>query len=274
MLAIRMKNCLRSISLILLGIAGTSFAQAQEHDETLLYDHIHMAVPDPQAAAQWYFDNIGGQFVDGRTDRLLFGTTRVMFLSNGGNTRKPSAGSVVDHLGFSFTDLQSVMDKIAAAGATLEGEMRDVPGLFKLAFAVDPFGTRLELIEDEQHLGLHHLHLRSPDPEATLAWYKATFGGVSLNLKGRLPGLLYPGNVWVLVTRGEAFPSTEGTIDHIGWRTPVVAAATKAMLEGKGVTVTRQPTEMQLPNGMIEFFYVAGPDGANVELVQRAPDMP
>ena len=260
---------LRFVSLVLL-LCG-SLAHAQ--DDTLLYDHVHMAVPDPQAAAQWYYGNIGGQWVDGRTDRLLFGTTRIMFLSDGGTKRKPSAGSVVDHLGFSYPDLQAQLNKIAAAGGTPEGEMRDVPGLFKLAFAVDPWGTRLELIEDSQHLGFHHVHLRAPDPEAALAWYKATFGGVNLNLKGRLPGLLYPGNVWVLVTRGEAFPSTEGTIDHIGWRAPV-RETTMAMLQGKGAEVTRQPREMQLPNGMIEFFYIAGPDGANIELVQRQPDMP
>jgi len=241
---------------------------------TLMYDHIHMAVPDPQAAAQWYFDNIGGEFVDGRDDRLLIGTTRVMFLSNGGNTRKPSAGSVVDHLGFSFTDLAATLEKIRANGATVEGDIRDVPGLFKLAFAVDPFGTRLELVEDIQHLGLHHIHLRSPDPEASLAWYEATFGGVRKNMKGRLDGILYPGNVWILVSRGEAFPSVEGTIDHIGWRAPETADATLSDLVGRGVSQRTEPRDMTLPNGMIRFFYVNGPDGANVELVQRAPDMP
>ncbi|MBL4820547.1 MAG: VOC family protein [Gammaproteobacteria bacterium] len=258
------------IPLFLLVLTG-SYAAAQT--ETLMYDHIHMVVPNPQVAAQWYQDNIGGEFVDGRDDRLLFGTTRIMWIPDRGNTRKPSAGSVVDHLGFSFTDLQATLNKIEVAGATLEGEIRDVPGLFKLGFAVDPWGTRLELVEEPQHLGLHHIHLRAPDPVEALAWYKETFGGVSKNMKGRLPGLLYPGNVWLLVSRGETFPSTEGTIDHIGWRAPEVAS-TMASLQGKGVEVTRQPREMELPNGMIEFFYVAGPNGANVELVQRAPDMP
>ena len=40
-----------------------------------------------------------------------------------------------------------------------------------------------------------------------------------------------------------------------------------------GVEITMEPREMKLLNGMIEFFYVAGPDGARVELVERAPDM-
>ncbi len=73
--------------------------------ETLLYDHIHMAVPVPQAAAQWYRDHLGGEEVDGRDERLLLGTTR--FIWRRVEDRRPSAGSVIDHLGFSYADLDA-----------------------------------------------------------------------------------------------------------------------------------------------------------------------
>jgi catechol 2,3-dioxygenase-like lactoylglutathione lyase family enzyme len=46
-----------------------------------------------------------------------------------------------------------------------------------------------------------------------------------------------------------------------------------AALEANGVELTSQPRPMTLPNGMIKYFYVAGPDGARVELVKRAADM-
>ncbi len=255
--------------LILIVFSNAAFSQTPSK----LFDHIHMAVPDPQAAAAWYLDNIGGEWVDGRDDRLLFNRTRVMWLSDRGNPRRPSQGSVVDHLGFSFLDLNAKVEQLQAAGATLQGEIRDVSGLFKLAFMVDPWGTRLELIEDFQHLGLHHIHLRDPNPGEALDWYENMFGGVRLNLKGRIPGLLYPGNVWLLVSEGDTFPSTEGTIDHFGWRASV-ASETMAELKGRGAYVTVLPRDMQLPNGMIEFFYLAGPRGANIELVQRQGDMP
>ena len=116
------------------------------------------------------------------------------------------------------------------------------------------------------------MHLRASDPQETLQWYEDTFGGVRMNLKGRLDGILYPGNVWLLVQRGETFPSNEGTIDHIGWRAPD-AAPTLADLTARGIEITSEPREMTLPSGMIEYFYVAGPHGARVELVDRAPDM-
>ncbi len=252
---------------LLLTAAALSPAEAQVR--TLMYDHVHMAVPDPQAAAQWYHDHIGGEWVDGRDDRLLFGRTRIMFLRG---DRRPSEGSVIDHLGFSYPDLAAKLAEVQAAGATITTPMREVPGLFKLSFITDPFGTRLELIEEPQHLGFHHVHLRGPDPETVLAWYENMFGGVRIRMRGMLDGILYPGNVWLLVTRGESFPSTEGTIDHIGWRAPM-ADPTMADLVSRGAELTSQARDMTLPNGQIRFFYIAGPNGANVELVQRQPDM-
>ena len=111
----------KTIRLISIFFLALMAAAANAQTQSRMYDHVHMAVDDPQAAALWYPANIGGEWVDGRTDRLLFGTTRIMFLSDRGNKRKPSAGSVVDHLGFSYTDLQATLNKIEAAGATLEG---------------------------------------------------------------------------------------------------------------------------------------------------------
>ena len=246
-------------------------ALAQAESKTYMYDHVHMAVPEPLVAAQWYKDNIGGEFVDGRTDRLLFGTTRIMFLTGTGETRT-SEGSVIDHLGFSVPNLEAVVARAQANGATVQGEIRDVPGLFKLAFIVTPFGSRMELLQDPQHLGFHHVHLRSTDPEATFKWYEDTFGGIRKNMLGRMDGILYPGNVWLLITRGENFPSQGASIDHIGWRA-LNSEETIADLQAKGVEFTSEPRDMTLPNGMINFFYIQGPEGARVELVRRAPDM-
>ncbi len=238
--------------------------------ETLLYDHIHMAVPDPQAAAQWYRDHLGGEEVDGRDERLLLGTTR--FIWRRAEDRKPSAGSVIDHVGFSYADLDAKLSELEAAGATITTPRRDVEGLFPLSFVEDPWGVRLELIEDPQHLGFHHIHVRSPEPETALQWYADKFGGVRTPLRGRLDGILYPGNVWLLVTRGEAFPSSEGAIDHLGWRALDLNPKLEE-LRGKGVEITRGPNDLTFVNGQISVFFVAGPSGASIEMVQRAPNM-
>jgi hypothetical protein len=59
-------------------------------------------------------------------------------------------------------------------------------------------------------------------------------------------------------------------IDHIGWRSIGAITDTKAMLEGKSVQLTTQPVPLNLPNGpSINYFYVAGPAGARIEIVER-----
>ena len=58
-------------------IASGPAAAAQS--ETLFYDHVHLAVPNPPEASQWYIDHIGGEPVDGRDDRMLIGTMRFIF---------------------------------------------------------------------------------------------------------------------------------------------------------------------------------------------------
>ncbi len=265
----------RFVSPLVQGVAvlAVSASIAGAQTETLMYDHVHMSVPDPQASAQWFHDHIGGEFVDGRTDRLLFGTTRIMWLGSRGEARRPSAGGVIDHLGFSFANLSAKLAEVEGAGATVTTPRREVEGLFPLSFIVDPWGVRLELIEDPQHLGFHHVHLRDPEPTEALEWYHENFGGVRRTLRGsQLDGILYPGNVWLLVSRGETFPSQGAAIDHIGWRAIVLDEKIEEF-RAKGLELTTDRRDMTLPNGQIAFFYVAGPNGARVEFVERARDM-
>jgi hypothetical protein len=135
---------------------------------------------------------------------------------------KPSAGGAIDHIGFSVADLDAKMKEWEAAGIKITTPARDVPGLFKLAFIEDPWGTRLEIVQDPELLGLHHLHLRNPNPDEGFAWLLDKFGGKRTQMKGRLDGVRYDfdgfSSVWILITKGEAEPSTGRALDHIGWR--------------------------------------------------------
>ena len=239
---------------------------------TMPYDHIHLNVPDPAAAANWYEKYFGGRRITEAPDRLMFGSTRFMFLRKADAT--PSAGSAIDHVGFSFADLDAKMKEFEAAGIKITTPLRDAPGLFKLAFVEDPWGTRIEVVQDPELLGLHHLHLRAPDPNEAFAWLLAKFGGEKTQLKGRLDAIKYSAEgfstVWILIQRGESTPSIGKAIDHIGWRSTGPLDKTIAELKSKGVEVTSEPRPLTLPNGPpINFSYVAGPSGARIELVER-----
>ena len=83
--------------------------------QTFPYDHVHVNVPDPAAAANWYEKYFGGKRITEAPDRLMFGSTRFMFLKKA--DAKPSAGSAIDHVGFSFADVDAKFKEFEAAGA-------------------------------------------------------------------------------------------------------------------------------------------------------------
>ena len=255
-----------SLSFALSAFTGSAAAQ------TFPYDHIHLNVPDPAAAANWYEKNFGGRRITEAPNRLMYGSTRFMFLKKA--DAQPSSGSAIDHVGFSVADLDAKMKEFEANGVKIVTPARDIPGLFKLAFVEDPWGTRIEVVQDPELLGLHHIHLRGPNPNEIFDWLQAKFGGERTKLKGRLDGMKYsaPGfsDMWILVQRGESVPSEGHAIDHIGWRSMGPLDKTIDGLRAKEVKVLTEPRALPLPNGpTINFSYVAGPAGAKIELVER-----
>jgi catechol 2,3-dioxygenase-like lactoylglutathione lyase family enzyme len=244
-------------------IAGPAAAQPRFLP---ILDHIHLNVPDQAKAVEWYQKNFGGQPMTEAPDRLMFGDTRLIFLRKA--DAQPSAGSALDHIGFSVSDVDAKIKELEAAGAKIVNPVRDVSGLFKFAFVEDPWGTRIEVVQDREKLGLHHVHLRAPDTAATLAWYKEKFGGEQAKLKDRLDGLRYSG-VWLLAQRGEATPSEGHAIDHIGFRTANIESVATAF-KAQNVTFTTEPRPLRLASGAtVTWAYIEGPAGAKLEIVQR-----
>jgi len=233
-------------------------AQAQ----TLPYDHMHISVPDPAKAADWYIKYMGGTKASTPT-QVFFGPTLFMFRQAA--DAKPSEGSVIDHVGFSFADLDAKMAELQAAGTKVVTPARDVPGLFKLAFVEDPWGTKIELVQDAETPGFHHIHLRAVDPEAMMKWLSDSFGGERAKLKNRIDALLYQ-KIWVLIQKAPAAPapSAGNVIDHLGWKAADLDA-TAAALKAKGVTFTTEPRAA----GALKISFVEGPDKLRVEVLQR-----
>src|SRR5712664_2005326 len=116
-----------------------------------ILDHIHLNVPDQAKGVEWYQKYFGGQPMTEAPDRLMFGDTRLIFLRN--EKGQPSTGSALDHIGFSVTDLDAKMKALEAAGIKVVSPVREVQGLFKLAFIEDPWGTRIEVVQDSEKLG-------------------------------------------------------------------------------------------------------------------------
>jgi lactoylglutathione lyase len=256
---------LSALFVLTLFAAAGAAAPAGAQAPTLPYDHVHLAVPDQAKAVEWYRKNLGGQLSGEGKDRVTFGKTRFIFLK--AEAALPSAGTAIDHIGFSFPDVDAKMKELEAAGIKVVAPVRSVPGLVKVGFIEDPWGVKIEVMQDPELVGFHHVHLRAPDPAASLAWYKERFGGESAKLKGLLDGLKY-GDMWVLVAKGDATPSVGHAIDHIGWRVPDLAK-TLAGLEARNIKVLQGPTALTLATGVVHYSFVEDPAGTKIEIVQR-----
>jgi biotin operon repressor len=56
-----------------------------------------------------------------------------------------SSNSLIDHIGFSFANLEAKVAELEATGIKVTMPVRGIPGLFKIAFVKDPLGGRIEL---------------------------------------------------------------------------------------------------------------------------------
>jgi catechol 2,3-dioxygenase-like lactoylglutathione lyase family enzyme len=254
-------------------VVGTAASAGAQAAATLPYDHIHLNEPAEEASAWWEAHIPGGRRIAEAPNRIMYGSTRLMFL--GGRSTGGSDGSVIEHIGFAVADVDAKVRELGAANAKVIQPARDEPNLYRTALLESPWGTRIRLVQEPAAIGLHHVQLRAPDAEAVYAWLLDTFGGERTKIKDRLDSVVYRGvpgfsAVYIIVARGESVPSQGRAIDHIGWRSTGSVESTKAMLEGKKVVLTSQPRPLTLPNGPpINFFYVAGPNGARIEIVER-----
>lgn len=231
------------------------------------WDHVHILAPDPLEAAQWYAKHFDGKAIkSGPFESVVYGDILVKFRKSTPET-KGSAGSSIDHIGFSVPDLAAKMDELKAAGVEVTGEIKNVPaGNFSYAFVEDPWGTRIEVLDDEDLLGFHHVHLRSPDPAAAVAWHAEAFGGEPTSFKGiaAIPGIQY-GAMWLLVGKADAVEGSVGhSIDHIGFQYDDFDDAMKR-LQDKKTEFLQGPQPADKP----VMAYILGPDGVKIETVRE-----
>ena len=255
---------------LFLVFAGAAHAQMAQ---TLPYDHIHLAAPDPAEARDWYINNL--DLVVGETPEraATFAWTGsrplpIQFMWAAAENAPSSEGSVIDNIGFSFADVDAKVAQLEAAGATVVNAPRDVPNMWRRALVMDPWGVRLELINDPEIRGLHHFALRVADPEASLAYYTTAFGGERTKMKDRLDAVMY-GDLYLLILQGDdRAPSQGRAIDHLGWG-PIDMDATAAYLRSKNIEFTREPAAEVNRFGH-RTAYVEGPGGVRIELVMHA----
>lgn len=125
-------------------------------------------------------------------------------------------------------------------------------------------------------LTFDHIHLRSPDPEATAAWFEKMLGAqvirsvqqgaprIDLKLGGQM--------IFIMpVAAGDAVNPAPVTpcqgLDHFGYFVKDIDTVF-AELKAKGATFTQ---ELAMPRPGIKTLFLRGPQGVSVELLERDP---
>ena len=121
-----------------------------------------------------------------------------------------------------------------------------------------------------------HVHLRSPDPEATAQWFERMLGAQVIRTmqqgKERIDLKLGGANIFIApVAAGEGVNAPPVTpyqgLDHFGLTVKGIDAVA-ADLKKKGVEFTMEP---RVPRPGIKICFLRGPQGISIELLDRDP---
>ena len=247
-----------AIVAVLSAVAIATSAVPRAADD-LLFDHISFSVAEPARAAAWWAKNLGAT-AEGASG-VAFGSIHLRFREAA--TARPSAGSVVDHLGLAFMSAEAKVAELQSAGGTLIAPLQDSDGM-RAALVDDPWGIRVEVVQGERGTGLHHVHLLATDRAATVKWLTESFGASRAGGAGL--ELLKFGVLTMAIRQVPRDPggSVGDVIDHLAWTTANVDAAA-AVLKQNGVKFTTEPRT----TGNLKTAFVEGPNQLRVEILQR-----
>jgi len=121
-----------------------------------------------------------------------------------------------------------------------------------------------------------HVHLRSPDPEATAQWFEKMLGAQVIRStqdgKPRIDLKLGGASIFIAqVTPGDGVNAPPTTpyqgLDHFGLAVKGIDAIA-AELKAKGAEFSKEP---QVPRPGIKVCFLRGPQGISIELLDRDP---
>jgi catechol 2,3-dioxygenase-like lactoylglutathione lyase family enzyme len=231
------------------------------------FDRVELNVPDPPAAARWYANHLGGRLVQLESAHAVaFGKITLSFAKADGLIGD-SVGSGIDHLGFSYVDIDVAMQQFARDRVRIvSGVEKDGP--VRYAFIHDPWSTLIEVVEDPQIRGFHHIHLASTNPKATLKFYTNVFGGKVSRFAGLIGGIRQA-DAWILVkgTSHKLAPTKGRAIDHVSWPVTDFDAAVERL------RARQVPLESPVRDtGTARSLWVIGPEGVRLNIVHATAE--
>jgi catechol 2,3-dioxygenase-like lactoylglutathione lyase family enzyme len=230
-----------------------------------IFTHVHMRVANTAEAAAWHHELFGANVTErGPGPSLEYGNGLIMTMPTEGETPR-SEGGVIDHFGIAVGDVAATVAKAREMGAQIRSEPRIGVTAETIAFIEDPWGARMELLEDPVYLGVNHVHMMANDPDMVHAWFLEVFGGEDIPERGKgiFHTILY-GDMWVHISKpaeGVPAPSRYRALDHMGFRVPSLEAFGKA-LEASGY----EPYLVRPNPPRSDLMFFEGPEGIHFEI--------
>jgi catechol 2,3-dioxygenase-like lactoylglutathione lyase family enzyme len=110
--------------------------------------HIHIAALDPDKQRAWYVKTLGGRAGTRGSFLAAFIPGGEVDMRKTQDPQAPTKGRSLDHIGFEVRNLEAFCRQLSADGVKFESPYRDIPAIgLKIAFLIDPEGTRIELTE-------------------------------------------------------------------------------------------------------------------------------
>jgi catechol 2,3-dioxygenase-like lactoylglutathione lyase family enzyme len=251
-----------------------SFAQLGEpaNDLGVRLGHIHLVVKDVEEQTKFWAEMMGGTLVkNGPLTLIQFPGIFIMLRQ--GNPAAPPAGSIVDHFGFVFKDINAARAKWKAAGVPYTvGENNPRQG-----FVQAPDGVRVEVFGDPSlpgPVGMDHIHMLLPagDIPAIQAWYDKNLGGLTGKRKtvanSGVTNCVYFHRFNVSFSRSDTKrePTKGRSIDHIGFEVKNLDEFVKR-LEAAGTKLEAPPRVV--PNSNVKIAFLTDPWGTYIELTEN-----
>jgi catechol 2,3-dioxygenase-like lactoylglutathione lyase family enzyme len=275
---------MRSITLVLaatLVMTGHAWAQLPLlNDNTLIYAHHHLNVPDIAEAKKFWVDTLGGTAVSaGPLQMVKFPNVIIVFTQRAptGGTK----GTTVNHVGFLVPSVRKMLDKVKAAGYSIVTR-DEVPATQavkddiafvestkqNVAYVMLAEGTKIEFVEDpsaKTPIANHHVHFATEKIDEMQAWYVKTFGAKA-GMRGAFKAADVPG---VNLTFGATPQPVVGTrgraLDHIGFEVKGLEAFCK-QLEAQGIKFDRPYG--YIPQIGFAIAFLTDPFGTYIELTE------
>ncbi len=124
------------------------FYPAPTQSAPIEHFHVHFYAADIDGLRAWYAKHFGAAMPTAANANALGLPGMSFSFRKTDAAQAATKGRSLDHIGFEVKDLDAFCKRLAADNVTFEVPCRDVPAIgLKIAFLIDPAGTRIELTE-------------------------------------------------------------------------------------------------------------------------------